>query len=547
MFRKNNAKNEQLNLFSKEDSWTQTQRKIINESWYGYYHDVIFPVINEEPYQVLYSDNNASRPNTPVNIIISLFVIKSLTNVSDEEVMNSLLFDQRIQYAVHTLNLDKQPISKNMLGNFRNAIRQHEEETGVNLFENTMREVNELILNLHKVDRSIERIDSLMISSSCKKLSRVELVYTVNYNFIKFLKKFDKVPTEFECYLDEKYKNDVIYRTRDNETDSKLSNLLSTSLKLYDTFKDDKDVCESNEFKLLERLINDQYDKDNNKPKENKDIKPNSLQTPVDSSATYRRKYGDNVGYSGNVVEATNNGSPMITDWDVDCNTKADVEFLKDYIEKQNIENCEIKTTVVDGAYYSEETKKICDEKGIELHPTDLVGKKTDNKNLLEFNIDNSNCQILECPNKVTPIFSTYNEKNHTMCAKFNKEICANCPFKDKCIVDKTPTKTNTLRITTERLNSAIQREKRNNPEYQNISNMRAGIEGIPSLLRRKYHIDNRGTKGKFCLKMEFSTALIAINIKRASKIAQSLVKNLKLITQITKFKNCNNNLMNLA
>lgn len=76
---------------------------------------------------------------------------------------------------------------------------------------------------------------------------------------------------------------------------------------------------------------------------------------------------------------------------------------------------------------------------------------------------------------------------------------------------------------------------------------MRAGIEGIPSLLRRKYHIDNRGTKGKFCLKMEFSTALIAINIKRASKIAQSLVKNLKLITQITKFKNCNNNLMNLA
>lgn len=204
-----------------------------------------------------------------------------------------------------------------------------------------------------------------MISSSCKKLSRVELVYTVNYNFIKFLKKFDKVPTEFECYLDEKYKNDVIYRTRDNETDSKLSTLLATSLKLYDTFKDDKDVCESNEFKLLERLINDQYDKDNNKPKENKDIKPNSLQTPVNSSATYRRKYEDNVGYSGNVVEATNNGSPMITDWDVDCNTKADVEFLKDYIEKQNIENCEIKTTVVDEAYYSEETKKYVMKKGL--------------------------------------------------------------------------------------------------------------------------------------------------------------------------------------
>ena len=217
MFRKNDVKNEQLNLFSKEDCWTATQRKIIEESWYGYFHDNIFPIIDEEPYRVLYSEDKASRPNNPVNIIISLLIIKSLTNVSDEEVMNSLLFDQRIQYAVHTLNLDKQPISKNIIGNFRRDLKEYEEKTGINLFEKTMHEINDKILEIHKVDRSIERMDSLMISSSCKKLSRIELIYVVNYNLVKILKKFDKVPAEFECYLDEKNKNDVIYRTRDKE------------------------------------------------------------------------------------------------------------------------------------------------------------------------------------------------------------------------------------------------------------------------------------------------------------------------------------------
>lgn len=521
MFRKNDVKNEQLNLFSKEDSWTATQRKIIEESWYGYFHDNIFPTIDEEPYRVLYSEDKASRPNNPVNIIISLLIIKSLTNVSDEEVMNSLLFDQRIQYAVHTLNLDKQPISKNIIGNFRRDLKEYEEKTGINLFEKTMHEINDKILEIHKVDRSIERMDSLMISSSCKKLSRIELIYVVNYNLVKLLKKFDKVPAEFECYLDEKNKNDVIYRTRDKEVEDKLTTLISASLKLYDIFKNDNEIGQCEEFKLLERLIEEQYDKEKNKPKDNEEIKPNSLQTPVDPDATYRQKYGANIGYVGNVSEATNNGNPMITDWDVDCNTKSDSEFIKEYIANIDENNNTIKVEIVDGSYYSEEIKKLGDEKGIKIHPTDMVGKKADNKNLLDFTFDNDNCQVLECPNNEKPISSTYDEKTDTICTKFCKEKCANCPFKDKCIVDNKPKKTNTLRITRGRLNKAlIQEERSNDSEYQQISNMRAGIEGIPSLLRRSYNIDQRGIKGKFCLKNEFSTALLAINIKRASKIA---------------------------
>lgn len=184
MFKKNDVSNEQLELFSKEESWTKYQQKRINDSWIGYFHDHIFPIIDEEPYRILYSDNIASCPNTPVNILISLLIIKSLTNKTDEEIIDALLFDQRIQYAVHTLNEDKQHISKNMLGNFRRKIMDYEISNGTNLFDETMHKLNDAILELHNVDRTIERMDSMMISSSCKKLSRIELVYTVNYNLV---------------------------------------------------------------------------------------------------------------------------------------------------------------------------------------------------------------------------------------------------------------------------------------------------------------------------------------------------------------------------
>lgn len=543
MFRINSVKNEQVNLFSKTDNWTNYQQKIINESWVGYFHDIIFPAINEEPYRTLYSDNDASCPNTPVNILVSLLIIKKLSNLTDEEVIESLLFDQRTQYAVHTLDSDKQPISKNMIGNFRRKIVNHETRTGINLFDNTMNEINNLLIKIHDVDRSIERIDSMMISSSCKKLSRVELVYTVNCNFVKLLKKFDKVPSEYECYLNEKHRNEVIYRTRDSETDDKLTTLLSTSLKLYETFKDDKDVCESQEFKLLDRMINDQYDKDNNKPKDNKDIKPNSLQTPVDPEATFRQKYTGNIGYVGNIVEANNNGNPMITDWSVDCNTKSDTEFMKEYLEKEenhtnNVETInddsnqkEIKNIkVVDGAYYSDEIRQLGEKKGIEIHPTELVGKKVDNKNLLEFNIDNKSYQVLECQNNVKPISSTYNEENHTIRANFNKEICNGCPYKDKCAILTSPKNSNTFVTTVEKLNNAEQKAKMNDTEYQKLSNTRAAIEGVPSVMRRRYHIDDRANKGKVYLKMDFSASMLSINIKRASKMAGSMLNNVTFL-----------------
>jgi len=61
----------------------------------------VFPMIAEEPFRVLYCENNGA-PNTPVNIIVGASIIKELLDLSDDEVVEGLMLDIRLQYALHT-------------------------------------------------------------------------------------------------------------------------------------------------------------------------------------------------------------------------------------------------------------------------------------------------------------------------------------------------------------------------------------------------------------------------------------------------------------
>ena len=75
------------------------QMCIRDRSWAKPFADIIFPAIDEKPFAVLYCDNSASRPNTPVNVIIGLLILKEYLGLTDDEVLESLLFDVRFQYA----------------------------------------------------------------------------------------------------------------------------------------------------------------------------------------------------------------------------------------------------------------------------------------------------------------------------------------------------------------------------------------------------------------------------------------------------------------
>ncbi len=137
----------------------------------------IFPTIDEKRFAVLYSSDKASRPNTPVNIIIGALILKELLNLSDCEVVENLMLDFRFRYALHTTSFEEQPLSDKNLSRFRQRCYDYEEATGIDLYHGCVIEQAEKTAKLMELGGKIRRMDSLMVEANICKLSRMELLY----------------------------------------------------------------------------------------------------------------------------------------------------------------------------------------------------------------------------------------------------------------------------------------------------------------------------------------------------------------------------------
>ena len=132
---------QQLTLEDSMFSLTARERRMLEKSWAKPFAEKIFPLINEENFSALYSDK-ASRPNTPVNVIVGGMVLEELMGLTDEEFMDSLLFDIRFQYTLHTTSFKEQPVSDRTFSRFHRRCLTYETETGIDLIHDTVKELS---------------------------------------------------------------------------------------------------------------------------------------------------------------------------------------------------------------------------------------------------------------------------------------------------------------------------------------------------------------------------------------------------------------------
>ena len=212
-----------------------------------------------------------------------------LTNQQTSQPTNHLdQFDIRYQYALHTTSFQEQPVSKNSLTNFRAAVYRYNQEHGIDLIQEEIEAHAKAFSKLLNIKGKTIRMDSLMVSSSCKKLSRLEIIYSIVARLIKVIDQNTALPERFKPYLEESHYNDTIYRSRDKDLNSKIKRVLKDGLKLYLLYRKDKEISKTEEFKLLIRMLKEQTHK--GRIKTAKEISPDSLQNPTDPDATYRKK-----------------------------------------------------------------------------------------------------------------------------------------------------------------------------------------------------------------------------------------------------------------
>jgi hypothetical protein len=511
---------QQMNLLDPINNLTDRERKILKNTWAEEFSNKIFPLINESRFSVLYSENHASRPNNPVNVNIGLLMLKEIFDQSDEDAIHSLLFDFRYQYALHTTSYEEQPISKNSLSNFRTAVYRYNEEHDVDIIQEEIEEHAKEFSKLLKIEGRTVRMDSLMISSSCKKLTRLEIIYSCVSRLIEEIGKVDgaELPERFKLYLEEGHRNDTIYRSKDKDLDTKLTTLTVDAIELYYLCQWSP-AANTEEFNILSRMLGEQTKHVEGKVelKPSKEISPDSIQNPTDPDATYRRKgTKDHTGYVANVAENFNDKDRIITHYDLQQNTYSDQAFSEDIINKMGQQD---KTTkiLVDGAYYSEVLSRKAEVNNIELIPTNLVGRSAsaEKSGYEKFKIDEITHTVKSCPMDHAPSDSKY--KREVYRSHFPLELCDTCPHRPNCPVTRQK-KQYLLEVSETRLHSAVLKAKMGTSEYQKIASKRAGIEGIPSTLRRKYDVDYLPVRGKVRSKVWLGFKIGAINCKRYIK-----------------------------
>lgn len=507
-------------------SQTEREKKFLAKSWAKPFADNIFPAIKEESFAVLYSDK-ASRPNTPVNIIISALILKELLGLTDDEIVESLMFDIRFQYALHTTSFKEQPLSDRTLSRFRERCLTHEETTGEDLVKDCIINLSSQIADVMGINTGLKRMDSMMVASNIKKLSRLELLYTCVANLVKFLhKNKEDIPEEMQHYFEEDDCNKVIYHMKSMDIQEKVEKVLYDASLLIKKYASDYE--KSNEYQLLIRVIKEQTVADDNdsltlKDKNDKTMGPTILQNPADPDATYRYKAGkQHRGYVANLTEDVDidKKASIITDYDYQANTYSDSQFLKDSIE-DSVKQTKTLTLLADGAYGGEENKAKAKEKNINLVTTNFQATKPASI-LAEFKFSSDGTKVLKCAEGQVPITSTYNVKTQQCRITMDKEKCNSCPYKDQC-KPKFHKKKASKVLSWKSVARAKQLKYMKTTEFIELSKIRNGVESLPSTLRRKYHVDKMPVRGRLKTKLFFGFKVLALNFKKLFDYQNSL------------------------
>lgn len=505
-------------------SLTAREKKALDNSWAKIFADEIFLNIDEERFSVLYS-SKASRPNAPVNVIIGALIIKELFDYSDDEIVENLMLDLHLQYALHTTSFEEQPISDKTLSRFRSRCYNYETTHGIDLYHDCVKDLSSKIAKLMNLSGRIKRMDSMMIESNIRFLSRMELIYTcISKLAIYFDKNYpNKIPDDLKHYTDSNDYNRIFYHQLNDNMEQIIQALLSDSDKLLELCGTDYE--EVTEYQLFLRCLSDQTVVENGKrrlrTKEDGTMNSTALQNPSDPDATYRNKAGKlHRGYVANLEETVDKNGSVVTDYQYDKNIHTDSQFLQESLSQMDRSEEEI-VLITDGGYAGQDNFALAKEKNIKLITTALIGKEAPDA-LADFTFNDDGTILLRCAAGYEPVRQSYTKTTRQCKVSFNCNHCVGCPYQGQ-YRPKIDGWNATFITSKNASNRAKSQRYMQSEEFSNYAKLRNGVETVPANIRKNYRLDKL-PRGKQRGKFFFGSKIAALNFRKLFGFRKGLV-----------------------
>ena len=571
MFDKNND-HQQEKLFSPVKDLPDSIDTKLQNHWSTHFYKHVFTQIDEQKFSMLYSEGY-SRPNKPVNELVSLEIIKGMLGLSDKELEHAYLFDFRVRNA-----LGKETMGDNIcpktFNNFRRRLLEYEEETGRDLLHEVFTEHRDYLQDEFNIDASTQRMDSTLVDGNIKQLSRIDLIATVVHNFLVDLpeERVTELPAGMAEFATEE-NLELSYTLPPGEVDETLKTLVEHAAWLVDRFEDVEAYSDLESFAHLERVLDEQCyripeleedekefeadsddDDDDDSPgwepvrtfrtqtdesgtdelrpetpddgtadgqdrvelREGKDIGSDTLQNPHDDEATFRRKHtGEHVGYISNFAETCGGENPfrLLTAVRTDVNNTDDGDLLDRDVDE--LAEMGLTDLLTDGGYTHNEVEAKCRENGITQHFTGITGTPPPEHRLPLAEFDWDGQELLACAAGHEPL-SQSQTANGRISFRMSKDHCEGCEFKESCYVEEKQ-QFYSFGFWERKLEISKRRARLEDPASQEFLNQRAGAE---SMINEVFHKAGKRTKytGRIKVKNASIAKAIGTNLKRVSR-----------------------------
>jgi len=498
------------------------KREHLEDSWADTFYTEFFCRINEDIFAVLYS-KQASRPNAPVNVLVGLEVLKAGFGWSDAQLEEQFTYNLQVRYALGYRDFATGHLELRTVYNFRRRLTQHMAQTGENLLEQMFEQVTDDQLVALELKTDKLRMDSTLVSSNIRQMSRLQLLVEVLKRVWRMLSADEKTGygVDFAPYR-RGSSGQYTYHIESGQAQTHLETIGNLMRRLVDELA--ADYRDHEVYGVLLRVYGEHFAQEaaQIRLKTGSELRADSLQSPDDPEATFRRKRDEaHQGYVTNVTETCNpdNDVQLIVKVQTESNNTDDAAML-DEVVPDLVERTDVNELYTDGGYNSADVDTTLNVNKIEQYQTAIRGGKSadDQLGVSDFVFtrdDEGTPHSVRCPGEqVVDVKPTRKDGRFT--ARFDAEACAGCPFFDKCPTQSLKRKPQyrVLRFDQQQVNVAHRRENQRQAKASG-HNLRAAVEATVRSVKHPFGNGKLPVRGRPRMRMMMVASAAMTNIRR--------------------------------
>jgi hypothetical protein len=523
MFRRNDQ-HLQRPLISDLDALPPKLKARLEASWAGTFYREVFVRIDEKPFAVLYSDE-ASGPNTPINVLVGLETLKAGSGWSDDEMDENFCFDLQVRLALGYRQLGEGHFELRTMYNFRQRLSEHMQRTGEDLVAQAFAQVTDEQVAAFALKTSKLRMDSTQIASNIRQYSRLQLLVEVLQRVYRDLSAADQQhhAAEFGAYVTGS-SGQYLYRLKPEAYISQLEQIGQVIHKLVIALA--PTYAEQASYQLLVRVFKEHFildrqddnDNDDNdqgfRPRHGEELSATSLQSPDDAVASYRHKRGEDfIGYVTNLAETCHPDNPfqLIVELQTEPHTTDDAAMWAESLPRLK-ERTGLDEMYTDGGYNSPEVDQVMRQHQVEQIQSAIRGRQP---NPAKLNLDDFTWELdpygqplaLTAPTGQRVEIKPGRRPDRYL-ARFNSPPSISPPPRAK------PTPPPVLYFSPPQLELALRRQRSAQAQAAGC-HLRVAIEATVGAIKRPFSNDQLPIRGPFRVNMMLVGSAFMVNLRR--------------------------------